>query len=82
MPTLDTQLHKEIDTLEDLQNRARQLVADTLARHMQQAIDSTASVPAAMRALGEIVEDGLAEITTEAFKAGVGFAKDRKDTDG
>lgn len=83
MADLLNTLHDEIDQLEDFRNRARAIVVDVIKNELAGALDAVAAagapdIPAAMMLLAARVEEELAPLTTEAFKAGVGFARKRR----
>ena len=71
------QLHSEIDALEDLRERARVITEKVIRDNLRTVLDQTHDIGAAMVLLAKIVENELTELTTEAFRSGVGFAQTR-----
>lgn len=72
-------LHDEIDKLEDFRDRAKEIVENVVHANLRQALDETHDIAAAMVLLAQMVEAELTELTTEAFKAGIGFARSRAE---
>jgi regulator of replication initiation timing len=76
------QLHNEIDELEDLRERAGEIVRDIVENELEEILEEASDDAEAgdiMVAIAERVEERLTDLTTEAFHVGVGFAAQRRD---
>ena len=71
-------LHDEVDDREEIDFRARGIVAKA-KDSMGNAADLAEDPESMLRLIVALVEDELAPLTTEAFKMGVGFARKRED---
>lgn len=72
-------LHDEVDYREDLRDRAREIVARVIKDKFDQVFDSAKEFGPALTILAALIENELADITTEAVKMGAKLAIMRID---
>ena len=77
MAMLD-QLHNEIDRIEAMKNRAKRAAIETVETELPRLLEETGDLVASLVAVAEIVEDRMADLTTEAFTQGVEFSRERR----
>lgn len=76
---LEKKLHDEIDLREELQERAHQIVEDTLANDLAKALKETGDILKAMELVVLWVENDLADLSTEAVQKSFKVAKAAKE---
>lgn len=81
MPSLRDQLHDEVDAIEEITNRTRADVISILDNELPKAIEGSGDIVAALVAVTELIENRLADLTTEAYESGVETAKKRVAVD-
>lgn len=75
--TLEDHLHDEIDALEDLRDKAREIVKNVAKDVLDQAFKNLPDAEQAFSAVAHEVEADLAQLTTEAVKRMAKLAKNR-----
>jgi len=70
-------LHDEIDKIETLSNKARQTTIEIVEAELPAALERTGDVVQALAEVAHAVEEKMADLTTEAFEAGVEFSRKR-----
>jgi len=75
------QLHSEIDRIEPTRQKAKD-AADVGRIALRNALEAGANPRQAMEMAAHVVDDELTDLTTEAFRLGVGFAKERRNASG
>ncbi|HJW76566.1 MAG TPA: hypothetical protein VJ787_13030 [Thermoleophilia bacterium] len=74
-----SQLHDEIDQLEDLRNETRATVERVFRENLDRALASTPTPVEALTVVTHMVEAALAGLTTKAFDAGLKFSDQRTE---
>jgi len=81
MATIVDQLHDEVDTLEEMRERAKGLVISAIRDNLRAALDETGDIGAALVLLAIKAEDDLTDLTTETFKRFAELAQERTPPD-
>jgi F0F1-type ATP synthase membrane subunit b/b' len=69
-------LHDEVDAIESLKERARELVQQAIEKVLPDAVDKN-DIPTALALVADHVEEGLTDLTTEALQLGATFHSKR-----
>ena len=69
-------LQDELDELEGLRERADTLATDALAKAMA-GVETVEDIIDALEVAAEGLEEGMTDLTTDAFRQGVEFARKR-----
>jgi hypothetical protein len=76
--SLADQLHDEVDTIEEIQERAAALVEEARAL-LREALVAGASEKALLGAAVIFIGDGITDATTEAFREAATWARKRRE---
>lgn len=71
------QLHDVIDFVEGARNSTAELVKKIIQDNLEQALEKTGDIEAAMQMLAQEVEEELTDVTTEVFQTSAELAKAR-----
>lgn len=69
MKSLTDHLHDEVDEIERLREKARDMAEQLVRDRLGAAFDGTAEIEAALASVAMEVEDGLTDTTTEALQS-------------